>query len=586
MFLKKLINKSVNYKTLFAVAILVLLGIYTGKASFTKPFFVSHDGDSHIARSLEAIEALSEGHFPLRWAGRLNGLCGAPIFNFFYPLFYYLVALINQVTNNVLLSLEIIFFATFIIAPIFFFLWLLKETSNCLAAFVGALFYLFVPYRFLLVYVRSSPEFLAYTILPIFLYQLSILFSLLKKKKTSLKSKRILFQGFFTSTIGGLLIISHNLVVLVVAPILLVWLFIKVYQEKTYKNRAAMGFLVIIGVSALAISAFFWGPMILEQKYTKLAIANVFPYYQHFPTVRQLIRSPWGRWYSVPGTKDDGMSFMVGYAQWLVIFIATWFFCFRVLKKKFENLLPVLFWYFATGIYLFLMWERSIPIWELIEPIQRIQFPWRLLGVTGFTIAAMTGFLIKSLKLNKLKWFLVIVIFFLAIYGNRNHLGVVRVDDPLLYQDFHNKHHLRYHSTTVGNDIISPQAEEACDFYQPFLKIDGQIFPNKPERGNTFGLVYFDWPKEESADVDLKLAYFPDIYRIDLNGKEVGKNKILNNQGQLKLSSLSLKEGENKISWQIVQSSKQKFFNYFSLAFFTAWSGLLVIKHVPIKKKK
>ena len=76
--------------TIFILLIL-LLGAYCSRGIFSYHFFSTHDGDYHLARSYDAIEALSEGHFPLRWAGRLNYFCGAPIFNFFYPLIYYLV---------------------------------------------------------------------------------------------------------------------------------------------------------------------------------------------------------------------------------------------------------------------------------------------------------------------------------------------------------------------------------------------------------------------------------------------------------------------------------------------------------------
>lgn len=570
--------------TIFFILVIFLLGECVGLASFTKPFFVTHDGDSHLARSFDALEALSEGHFPLRWAGRLNGLCGTPIFNFFYPLVYYLVAAINLITNNVLLSWEIIFFATFIIGPIFFFLWLLKETENRFAGFIGALLYLFVPYRFLLVYVRGSPEFLAYTILPVLLYQVSCLFSSLSLKKAPLRNKKIWLQSFFVSVLGGLLITSHNLVVLIVAPVLLAWLIFKIYQEKIYKNAQARILLIIIGVSVLLISSFFWGPMILEQKHTKLATANVFPYYQHFPTLRQLIRSPWGRWYSMPGTKDDGMSFMVGYAQWLVLAFTTLSLGYWLVKKDTRGLGIIIFWYFFTGVYLFLMLGRSVLIWQIITPMQRVQFPWRFLGVTSFTIAAMIGFSINKLKSNSVKLLLVFVIVFLAIYGNRNHWKVVSVDDPALYQDF-DHHPLRYSSTTVGDDIINPEFSDACDVNETFLVINGQSFPNKPKRGNTYGLVEFDWPNEKTANINLNLAYFPGAYQIKVNDKELPGEAILNSRGRLRLETVYLKEGRNNISWQIVQSPKQRFFNYLSLSALIAWLGILITNYVFTKKR-
>jgi len=127
---------------LFLITI-IILGIYCSSGIFRYYFFKTHDSDAHIARSLDAIVAMEEDHFPLRWAGSLNYSCGVPIFNFFYPLFYYLVFIINLFTKNVIISLKVIYFLSFIIGPIFMFLWLKKETKDNWGAFIGALLYLF-----------------------------------------------------------------------------------------------------------------------------------------------------------------------------------------------------------------------------------------------------------------------------------------------------------------------------------------------------------------------------------------------------------------------------------------------------------
>jgi type IV secretory pathway VirB3-like protein len=576
MFLKK------HFSTIL-ILILVLLGVWAGKNTLTQPFFTTHDGDHHIARSLDAVEALSEGQFPLRWAGKLNNLCGVPIFNFFYPLIYYLAAGINLIANNVPLSLEIILFTSFIVGPLFFFLWLKKETKNSWASFIGALVYLFVPYRFLLAYLRFSPEFMAYLILPIFLYQFSCLLSLLKKKPP-LYNHRAWWQGFSLVVLGMLFIISHNLVVLAVGPILAAWVIFKIYQEKAYRGPGLIKFWLLIGGGILLLSSFFWGPMILEQRYTKLVSSQVFPYYQHFPTLKQLISSPWGRWYSMPGQENDGMSFKLGYAQWFILATTSLFLLYRLITKKTKNLKTIIFWYLLTLLYLFLMLEISSPVWQIITPLQRIQFPWRLLGVTSFTLAALVGFLANQIKRPVIKLFLVMAIGFLAIYGNRNHMGFIYVEDSSLYQDFSYSHPFRYTTTTVGDDIINPEALSACINLDNFLTIGSSSF-SPLKRGNSYGQVNLAWPKEETNDAVMKLAYFPGIYQIEVNDNLLPKDQIGNNQGLLKLNSISLNKGENKITWQIIQSPLEKVFNCLSLASLIIWGGVLVGKYVTFKRK-
>src|SRR4030043_2449404 len=90
------------------ILLLVALSVWAGKGVFKYNIYYTHDFDHHIARSYDAIKTIMEGHFPLRWAGSLNYYCGVPIFNFFYPLLYYLVLLVNPLVKDVLTSLKLI----------------------------------------------------------------------------------------------------------------------------------------------------------------------------------------------------------------------------------------------------------------------------------------------------------------------------------------------------------------------------------------------------------------------------------------------------------------------------------------------
>lgn len=143
--------------SLLPFIIITTLSIWAGKGLFQYSFFSTHDGNHHISRSFDAVETFAEGHFPLRWAGSLNFNCGVPIFNFFYPLIYYLVILINPLIKDVIISLNIIEYSSFFIGTIFFYLWTKEEIKDRWAALGGAILYLFAPYRFLLVFARNPP---------------------------------------------------------------------------------------------------------------------------------------------------------------------------------------------------------------------------------------------------------------------------------------------------------------------------------------------------------------------------------------------------------------------------------------------
>ena len=140
----------------------------------------------------------------------------------------------------------------------------------------------------------------------------------------------------------------------------------------------------------------------------------------------------------------------------------------------------------------------------------------------------------------------------------------------------------RYSTTTLGDDILNREAKKACYFDDPFLLVNKEKIENKFNRGNTFGEVYFKWPQQETdVTINLNLEYFPGIYKIKINGEEI--KKISNFSGRIALEEVNLKEGENAISWQIVQSPIERFFNGVSLGFLVFW--LILIPIYEIKRK-
>lgn len=605
--MKKLLKK--NKISFLIILILLLAGVYCARGLFTHYGFYSHDGDHHISRSFDAIVSLKEGHFPLRWAGSLNHYCGVPIFNFFYPLIYYLVFLINFFAKDVIFSLKLIYTSTFVLSPIFFYFWLLKETRKYFPSFIGAILYLFVPYRFLLIFVRSSPEFMSYLILPFLLYLISLLF------EQKLEGRKIWLKGALTAFTGGLLVISHNFAAMILLPIVFLFILVKLIALKDL-NKRKIFFLFSIFLSFFGLAAFFIGPVFLEQANVKLSTVSTINYKEHFPIFWQLVRSPWGYYYSSPGIENDGMSFMLGYAQWVIIFLAISFLGITFKKSKnyrkwiLENLM-ILFWFFLSLISIFLILPYSMFVWEKLALLQRIQFSWRLLGVTSFTIAALAGFILAQVKRKSLFLGLGFILVFLGLFGNRNHL----LSQPVLnidwYYDYETKHPHRYSTTTFADDILNKESVGSCSFEEtpisigseaainletikkleePHGQMDNESFNEQVgviydlrgggefeyqiKRGNTFGKIILESSEEVKTDLKLNLEFFPMAYKVLVNGNLARVDNCL---GRTCLKNIELEKGENIIEWKIVQTPIQKFFNYLSLFFLIFWFGLILI---------
>lgn len=552
-----------NLKKILIFIVLFAAVCWAGKGIFKYSVFSTHDLDHHLARSFDAVKTFSEGHFPMRWAGSLNYFCGVPVYNFFYPLIYYLVVLINYSGFDIITFLKIIDFASLLIGTIFFYLWMKVETKKYIPALGGSLLYLYAPYRFSLIFVRGSPEFLAYAILPVVLYFYALFFDS--------ENKKSLYFAFLASLSGAFLAISHNFTVMFVFPIILIYLTVKSILQKINISKiylTAFSFLASFGMSA-----FFIGPAVLEKRFTKIG-ENFLFWKEHFPTLGQLIKSPWGYFYSSLGTANDGMSFMLGYAHWLVLGIAGIWIIYRlVFKRKLDLWVVLTFIASIVTIYLILPW--SIPVWEVVKPLQEIQFSWRLLGIAIFTISALFAFMLDKIDSRHLLIPVFIGVVFLALYGNRNHLlpQPVSVQDLYRYDDFETLHYHRYSTTTLGDDIIAKEAPKACWFDVPLVSTDVEKVEYKADRGNTYGFVKFKLPKKVKGKLlTTGLGFFPGAYKFEINGSGSSYN---NCNGRTCFDISKFHEGENYISWKIVQTPIESFFNYVSLAFIITWLVVL-----------
>jgi hypothetical protein len=566
---------------------IVLVGatLWAGKGIFKYSIFSTHDGDHHIARSYDAVQSIKEGEFPLRWAGSLDYYCGVPIYNFYYPLLYYLVVLGNLVFENIIFSLKIIFFISLLLGTVGFYLWAKEETEKILPAIAGALVYLFAPYRFLLIFVRGSPEYLAFAILPFVLFLYSRAFKS--------DGKKFVLYAFLASVMGAILAISHNFTAMFLMPMILLYLIVKIVLLKPDIRK--IGLLVFSFIGSFGMGSFFIGPALLEQKFTQIG-SNFLMWRDHFPTLWQLWNSKWGYFYSSLGTENDGMSFMLGYAQWAIIALSVIFILYRLIKSKFkigtfvkENIWILIF-FFGTlfTIYLILPW--SIPVWEKIRLLQEVQFSWRLLGIAVFTIAALFTFVLDKIKSKHILIVLSIGISLFAVYAERNHLLPQPVSDQDVYRydDFEKLHPHRYSTTTLGDEVIAPGATQACWFSTPIISTNKQedIILTTIERENTFGSVKFlvDKKAVKGDKLVLALGYFPDIHKISLNGGP--PLSYSNCEGKVCFDAGNARNGENFISWKVGQSKIENTFNYLTLAFLFAWLIVLTIYLTGIDKNK
>ncbi len=569
-----------KFSSLVIFLILVSAVVWAGKGLFKYSFYQTHDVARHLARSYDAIISISEGQFPLRWSGLLNYQCGTPTFNFYFPGFYYLVALAFIFTKSVMASIKIVSFLSLLVGTLFFYLWMKEETRDKWAALGGSLLYLYAPYTFLLVYVRGSPEYLSFGVIPVVLYFYAKAFA--AKKDLS-----FLVACFLAATAGGFLAISHNIVSMFIMPIILLYILLKFWQSRGLKLHKII--LVLFSfISAFGLGAFFIFPALLEQKFTQLAIP-IFNYWDHFPTLGQVIYSKWGFGDSAIGVVDDAMSFQLGFAQWAVLLLVTGWLLINIIKKVFltKYLWVAVFWVLSL-LFLYLVLPWSLPVWKNVSVLGTIQFSWRLLGICVFAISALFSFWLSRIKSKLVYWPILIGVVLLAFLGNRNHLLTQPVleNELPLYKDLDNlcincRKVPAYAETTLPPDGMS------CYFTTPLVESSKEgenVSAKELARGSTFGSIETEINKNKfkGDKIILNLSYFPEIFNIKVNKKNVPYGDCT---GRVCLSVNDLDNGTNNVSWKVGETKLENFFDYVSVTFLGAWVCIFVYLRVKDKIK-
>lgn len=401
-------------KTFAIFGLLLILSIPSIKSLLPRGGYTSHDLTHHIVRQIDMDKLLAEGQFPPRWSGDLGSGFGYPLFLFNYPSPYIFGEVFHKAGLNFVESVKAVMLVSMLISVIGMYLFLDSLFPNQkMAAFLGAIFYLYAPIRFIDIYVSGSVgTALAMGVLP-------FIFWLIVKEYKGSKS---------AVPIGGiliaLLITSHNVTALMFAPVFIVFSLILVYlAENRLRLLRNLGFMAAIG---LGLSAFFWIPAIVEKKYIIYDQVMKNSWINQFPTVAQLVHSPWGYGLAHPGVSEPGgMSFQIGLTQILVMAILP--FVLIIFRKKKEMVVWGIFGEFVFLVAIFLMQKISTPFWVHLPLLYLVQYPFRFLAVDIFAASIAATLIIRYLPFKKV---LFVILLTLVIYSNRNHLNINQRFDP------------------------------------------------------------------------------------------------------------------------------------------------------------
>ncbi|MCW5845544.1 MAG: hypothetical protein KIT77_30100 [Caldilinea sp.] len=260
-----------------------------------------------------------------------------------------------------------------------------------LAAVASGLLYTYFPYHLVDLYVRAA---LADTLLLAWVPWLIYAFDRLLVLGSAPGWPRRL--GVAALVLAGTLL-THAFALLSIAPLVVTLVIFRLAQRWRrhgfpWRETLLAG---AGGALALLIYAIFLVPLLVEGRYLnqQVYVSGGYDYRDHFVQVGQFLSPYWGFGYSDdPVGANDGMPFQLGLVQVVLAIVAL----FTV--RRAERARAEMGYLLVVGVgLLFVMSPLTRPMWDAVPPLAVIQFPWRLLALSGFVFSALGGLALWNL---------------------------------------------------------------------------------------------------------------------------------------------------------------------------------------------
>lgn len=508
-------------KKKIVLLLLIVLLILPATWFLLKPgFFPSDDGELMVIRLTDFHRSFVSGQIPVRWGARSNFSYGYPVFNFSYPLSLYFGEVFYLFGFSAVWSVKLVFIFSFFLAGILMYFFG-RELWGRLGGLLAAIFYTYAPYRFVDVYVRGSMgEIFGFVFVPLIFLSLYFLY----QEKTRI--------WMALGAIGlAALIVSHNIMAMLFMPAVLAFTGLLFWLSKRSKPLAYR--YLIFFLLALGLSCFFWLPALWEIRFTIFDQVTVANYWEHFPSLEQLLIPSWGYGPSL-ASQEDATSYQIGLFHLLAVALSLVLFIKPGEQLKGKKVLLFFFLILFWATFLLIL-PLSKAAWELLPLLKLSQFPWRLLSLTTFSSSVLAGSIIYLIKL---RWKVGLTVILLALVIGFNY----RYARPISLIDKPEGFYSTNESTTTEKDEYLPiwakqrPAERAQErvvivegegkirdlvfnskktgfkleaagsvkiqvnqLYFPGwqVKVDGQLVPIDFE--NPFGLIQFEVPSGQSS---------------------------------------------------------------------------------------
>src|SRR3989344_1400884 len=399
--------------------LLLLISLLPVLSIFRAGTYESGDFNIHVFRIISFYNSLKEGILIPSWAADLNSSYGNPLFIFNYSLPYYVISFFHTLGLSFIDSTKLFLGLTLYLSSITMYFAIREITSNKLAAFIAAIFYVFNPYHLIDVHFRATlGESTVFLIAPL------VFLSIHKYFRTN-KSYFLILNSILII----LLVMAHPLIAICYSILLIFYAIFLGLESKKYKHSVSVIFSLVLGVLS---SAYVWSSFLIYSPFM-YTISSAEPIFYEF---KYLFFSPWRLGFLFQGPNGE-LAQIIGYTQVAIISIMTVSLFTKKLKRTLKN--GVIFWLIIFFSILFIMHPISTFIWKPF-PLFWMLLPFgRLLVIVAFCTSIVAAYFVLNLK-NQTKNKIIILLVILLTIGytilNWGHRRVIpEISDNTLIQN-------------------------------------------------------------------------------------------------------------------------------------------------------
>ncbi len=370
---------------------------------------VETDIELHVIRTAELGHLLRGGELYPRWAPDFYYGYGYPIFNYYAPLSYYVAVGLAVIPGvDVVLAVKLALMGSLLASGLGMY-YLVRHRWGEHSGIVAAAAYVFAPYvHYIDPYARGVlAESFALALFPWVMWSFRILASSASQERGPRGGGSWRWQLPLATVLLAALICAHNLMALVSCLILGAWICWRSVELWAAHRRSASSDgsragdprpLVLVAVAgglAVALSAFFWLPLILEREAVQygnlISVGGHYDFHNHFLSMTELLRP------TLPldlGATDPAYLFNLGTVQWMAGLLGA----VSLLAPRTPGRSSGLFWALAALTLTALVLPVSSMVWETVPLMPFLQFPWRLLGLLAACLALLAGVGVAALE--------------------------------------------------------------------------------------------------------------------------------------------------------------------------------------------